>query len=735
MRYKPIPFIVKALLVIAINNGFAQAPGEWVTNGPTGATANPNILTLSVDPNQTANIYAGTNGNGLYFTKDAGFSWQQANAPLNDKKVTKIHITDKHVYAVTEPSGFFISSNGGVTWFQVDGPFNSSTINAFVSAGNTSILGTNDNGIFSSNDGINWSASVLPSDGLDINSLISFKNRFFAGTKDFGVLSSADGVQWSAIGGQFSDLTVNVLFSANGRLFAGTRLAGIFWSENGDSWTQANSPMQDKIVINLLANEATLFAVTQYAIGISRVHTIFRSADGGNTWVEVNKLPESESNWIVPYLIAVDDTELVGWFHRPATTICFPWQVCGGLYYSMDAGDNWQPANYTTAAIVNSMIGSDEVIYAGTSKHGVLQSTNQGKDWFVTKNINNNQSLGGVVVELNLIAAYGSGVFVSLDGGESWVSSALSAAQSMIFNKDQTRLLAGSTDVIEPWGVRYSDNGGETWKDALGVPNEFENAIVADLFLMEDQVFAVLDGSVDNTGGQLVRTFEPRGLYRSKNGLNWTKTDLPDSEHVLTMRAVGNRLYAGIGHKGGFANFDPTGIYYSTVANGGLNWTPVNMEIESGITAIITFDGRIYAGTENGILRSTNGLQWDKVVGVVDDKHITALSNTSERLFAASREGVFFSFDGQNWQQANPPMNDQYVTSLLLVDSVLYAGTLERGVFRSLDGGLNWTPLATGMGDRLVRQLARLSQIDRLFAVTDNGVYQTLRRLLQIPSC
>lgn len=79
--------------------------------------------TVAVDPNDPLRAYAGTFDDGVYATDDAGRSWHEAGAGLDDRRVLALAVSPSHtrdgvsvLYAGTEPSNLYRSEDAGRTW-------------------------------------------------------------------------------------------------------------------------------------------------------------------------------------------------------------------------------------------------------------------------------------------------------------------------------------------------------------------------------------------------------------------------------------------------------------------------------------------------------------------------------------------------------------------------------------------------------------------------------------------
>jgi photosystem II stability/assembly factor-like uncharacterized protein len=102
-------------------------------------------------------------------------------------------------------------------------------------------------------------------------------------------------------------------------------------------------------------------------------------------------------------------------------------------------------------------------------------------------------------------------------------------------------------------------------------------------------------------------------------------------------------------------------------------------------TALATNDTDLYAGTSNGVFRSTDdAAHW--VDASLKSTNVRVLFNNGQDLFAGSEgKGVFLSNDGgRNWRQINEGLDTKYAQSVYSIsanDSNIYVGTYANGVF------------------------------------------------------
>ena len=121
----------------------------------------------------------------------------------------------------------------------------------------------------------------------------------------------------------------------------------------------------------------------------------------------------------------------------------------------------------------------------------------------------------------------------------------------------------------------------------------------------------------------------------------------------------------------------------------------------------------VYAGAiGSGVLRSDNGFDsWAYTTGL-EDKEVwsLAITSTASSIYAYAGAGgeIYTSTNGINWDLAGGTEIGTEKFYVLVVDPqdsrTVYVGTKEKGVHRTADGGISWTP--RGLDTKTVRALA-----------------------------
>lgn len=182
-------------IILLILNVYGQSIAQWEnTNLPS--TEKVNTLAIS-----NSNIFAGTNGDGIFLSTDNGENWISINDGLQSKVVHTIFINGARIFAGTE-TGASISTDYGVSWNTINSGLSglgvwslAVSINEF---GDTTIYAGTWRGVYAStNNGKNWEARNLSDATMPVHSIVLYDQFIFAATLAGGVFSSQhNGYSW-----------------------------------------------------------------------------------------------------------------------------------------------------------------------------------------------------------------------------------------------------------------------------------------------------------------------------------------------------------------------------------------------------------------------------------------------------------------------------------------------------------------------------------------------------------
>lgn len=187
------------------------------------------------------------------------------------------------------------------------------------------------------------------------------------------------------------------------------------------------------------------------------------------------------------------------------------------------------------------------------------------------------------------------------------------------------------------------------------------------------------------------------GVYRTTDLCeNWAKKSngLPTNGSVFCLFVDGNRIYCGM----------QQAVYYSDDA--GENWTSMSSGLPNHyIICIRKMDGVLYAcvGTQPQVYY-WSGSTWTACTTITSGSspagHYLLVNGSS--LFCCTEGptavgGVWRSDNaGVTWTLKASGITNDYGYYFEKVSTTLYAGTEESGFFVSTDNGENWTPIDTG---------------------------------------
>ena len=174
------------------------------------------------------------------------------------------------------------------------------------------------------------------------------------------------------------------------------------------------------------ATDTTIFVGTEE-------HGIFKSTDGGGSWVAVNTgltISNVQALAISPGY-ATDQTIFAG-------------TAGGGVFKSTDGGGNWVAVNagleemHVQALAISPDYETDQTIFAGTD-NGIFRSTDGGSNWAAVSNGLANLNISALALspayatdQTIFAGAEWNGVFKSTDGGGSWVSKGVTDAGPIV---------------------------------------------------------------------------------------------------------------------------------------------------------------------------------------------------------------------------------------------------------------------------------------------------------------
>lgn len=529
----------------------------------------------------------------------------------------------------------------------------------------------------------------------------------------------------------------------NGGLYAAVLGYGIYRrSEEGAYWKRLGDEGLDTLNIKAFAQDPhdskVLYAGTSYGM--------YRSADGGAKWEQING-GVSCSN-VVAIAIDPKDPDIL---YVSAT-----WSGYYRVYKTIDAGQTWHP---TGPGIPSSLLKQKIIIDPDDHKDvyvctvdkynsipddaGVYRSMDGGEYWKPSGKGLLNTDIQSITFDPlssktlyagaigTQYAAYG-GVYVSYDEGSNWKWTStglpsyiepndIEVVYDKLSNIPVLYVAAGPGDYLMPpmtWnpGLYRSENGGITWELAAG---SLTFPTLLSLAVNPQKPRTLYTGS------------KWGGVFRTTNGANsWSYWG--DGLGKLCVKALAvhpeneDVVYAGAQASSGYGYTEDAGVWASF--NGGKTWVPSGrgmhytegFYVSSLAVAPMKPDDTLYAANMGwGLYKSTDyGKLWNwrgPSHGITNYwLYCVAVDPMDSKVAYASAAGyvpwpanIFKTVDGgESWYPIASgvfPHEALWLAFHPEKTKIIYAAAGLDGVFRTEDGGENWKDISTGIHGGRVR--------------------------------
>ncbi|MFH0991285.1 MAG: T9SS type A sorting domain-containing protein [bacterium] len=510
--------------------------------------------------------------------------------------------------------------------------------------------------------------------------------------------------QWSQTGPYEMTIT-SIAVSANGTMYAGTTLnsgnygAGLYKStDNGESWATVNTgfPVYQGslgFVHSVACKNDTVYI--NYLDPNNALQKIYRSVNGGSSWVQVNST--ASSTWS-------------GAVAAPPTHILVtPNTVLSGLgravYRSINGGQTWTLVKSANANYSLFFQAGNKIFVGGDS---LFVSTDEGATWtFQSRNY-------GARVWGNATTLFGTDIYSaqsnyfmklarSTDDGKTWTdivntlpSPNTMTPTNMFFNDSKIFLV--HTDGFYGYNIITSTNNGTTWDSIPQMLNWYDRKSLS---------FKVV-------GANIFMGLSLNGIIKSTdNGTTWMTRSkgFPAALGINQVLKDGTTLYLGANRYSFYKSTD-NGNSWNQYANGAAG---------ANFQALIMRGDTIYAGTNaKGFFKSTNkGNTWNRIsTSTSDPGDVQGLAYWNGKFYAAlsSAERLRVSSDGGvTWTISNTGLTQNSLGLRMFNNRLFYYSAA--GLFMFTDTSKAWIQVSKdSIGNSRVNNVTAIGT--RLFAGT-----------------
>ncbi len=309
------------------------------------------------------NLFVGS-GTGVVRSTDEGLTWTAQNKGFTATSVSCLAVApDGTVYAGTDAQGLFATRNHGLSWQQIEsqaGTTEDPISSVFVKPNGDILVGPSQGILRSTDGGRRWQRPIPGLEGHKVTCFaLDSLGNIYAGTYDGPVFRSTDnGDHWTqGSGGYMATPIVSIVVSPSGIIWALPYMPSINMStDQGKTWQYPYANLPYRWVGMSIDKAGRLYAANE-------IDGVFRSDDGMN-WKQINN---GLNGLYMSALIVTTGGELfaAGWMPSVHS-----------VWRSVNTGDEW--TSYSNGLNGDDLIksfayGRDGYLYAGTYRRGVYR--------------------------------------------------------------------------------------------------------------------------------------------------------------------------------------------------------------------------------------------------------------------------------------------------------------------------------------------------------------------------
>lgn len=522
---------------------------------------------------------------------------------------------------------------------------------------------------------------------------------------------------------EFASRTDGVIFASGSASYA----KGFRSDDGGNSWQQFFIPLNrgiHDVAVDPGDNDVIYLGLTSDPAA-STNKAMMKSTDGGVSWTPLDLISALPPGFGVVDIAVTSDTLFVIGNYSFSDAL---------IAASFDGGTTWvdRTANLPTGKPYNAIAIAGQKVYMaggqlfGGQNLGVYETSDWGSSWINISGTFPNKVSNDILIDPAdsdriLVGTEGDGIYISEDGGATWNFNATGAGTSGSA-RSVCLSMPGSQTVYAGFlslAVCKSADGGDSW--------DYANKGIATLLINDIEIDpanpdVILAGfEAENSGG----------CYLSDDGgETWSLADgLPATRFSAVTIGENGNMFAW---SNGPSSVAQEGLYKST--DGGQTWDNTGPNIGSLFeTQIFSLDispadpDLLFIGGNNFgvngwdaiIYRTTDaGAAWTEVYKGPENNSVRFIhiipDGAGQSVLAAyksenSQGGFLKSADGgAGWEEINNglPAANKWAASIVSDPSdteVYYGGIggyggVNGAVYTSLDGGMNWLPLNLTLG-------------------------------------
>ena len=626
---------------------FATSEGVLFAFSPTGTyrlTANATVwMPVAVDVSTKTWLFPMTEHAGVLYlvsndavfaSTDDGETWNAFCArPVGNAVGLVIageaHQAGRTMYLALQNRGVFRSTDAGEQWMLLNDGLMGRTISKMAAVGNTVFAGT-DSGLYRLDSDV-WER-LLVDVSSSLYSLVVAEDNLYVGTgPDFRALQQVESKHKEAA----------LMYNRN------SSLSKIFRSANlGASWTEItptdeSHPIIAPFGISLLATGKTILAQSEM---------LFRSRDGGQTWVDLGFGMDSLILNAFPSVAVNENT-----FYKAGPS---------GIHRTTDGGESWHLfMDGIVGTGIQDLVSVNNRLYAHANGD-IVQSMDRGESW---------KAVGIDVSKVKpkpLKEGYSRFNF----SGHSRLTIADNILYVISPEQDDARVfrLAADGNALVPIQAVPAFKAEQVHLSEIPETGD-------DLYTPHRRGHQIIGAFV--VSGETFYTEYQRKLFKWKPGdSSWKDIGLVDTseqphgdlECGFKLAVSAETIYVGKRDGKLFQSLDSGNSWKDITPNLPLRFTCFKEIVFVGST--------VYVATDTGVLTSRTGGHW-RIIN--DDIIIDRFAVDGTTVYGAGNTGVYRLNVHGKWKQISPMVPGK-VLSLVVDRDRLYVATERRGMFHIL---------------------------------------------------